>query len=77
MDIDPINLKSPDNLNKLLSMTNHLFWWVPKEDMAAVSAEAVAEAVLSNGDDAMVRQFSDTYGVYMVADPTGRFHEIG
>ncbi|MCK9528597.1 MAG: hypothetical protein M0Q23_08165 [Syntrophales bacterium] len=68
MDLNQNNLKSSDNLKILLPVVGHLFWWVPREDRAGLSVEAVVEAVLSNGDEEMIRLLFNTVGVDTVAD---------
>jgi len=56
------------NLIALIEQNKYLFWSVPENKLADLSADAVVEAVLSNGDEKSVRQLFDILGLEKTAE---------
>ena len=56
----------------LTPIIEHLFWWVPEKDKSSLSDDAIVEAVLSNGDEKMVKQLFDVFGIEKVAKTFNR-----
>jgi hypothetical protein len=61
-------MESNAKIQNLTPIIGHLFWWVPEKEMASISDDAIVEAVLSNGDEKMVRQLFDVFGTETVAE---------
>ncbi|MDD5476244.1 MAG: hypothetical protein PHU03_07020 [Syntrophales bacterium] len=56
----------------LLPAIKNLFWWVPESEISSLSDEAIVEAVLNNGNETMVKQLLDFYGIDYVAETFNR-----
>jgi hypothetical protein len=61
-------MSTTPNLTTLIEQHKYLFWWVPENKLADLSADAVVEAVLNNGDEKSVRQLFDILGVEKTAE---------
>ena len=59
-------------IQDLTSIIEHLFWWVPEKEKTSLSDDAIVEAVLSNGDEKMVKQLFDVFGIEKVAETFNR-----
>jgi len=59
-------------IQDLISVVEHLFWWVPGEEMAFLSDDAIIEAVRSNGNEKMVKRLLDIFGIEKVAETFNR-----
>jgi hypothetical protein len=55
-------------IKDLFPTIKNLFWWVPESEMASLSIEAIVESILNNGNETMVKQLLDYYGVDRVAE---------
>jgi len=71
-DIDPsaqqIEILPENSLKSIIEQQKHLFWWVPENNLAHLSANVVVEAVLSNCNEKAVRHLFDILGVEKVAE---------
>lgn len=56
----------------LTPIIEHLFWWVSEKDRKSLSDDAIVEAVLSNGNEKMVKQLFDVFGIEKVAETFNR-----
>ena len=59
-------------IQDLIPIIEHLFWWVPEKERTSLSDDAIVEAVLSNGDEKMVKQLFDVFGIEKVAETFDR-----
>jgi hypothetical protein len=59
-------------IQDLIPIIEHLFWWVPENERTSLSNDAIVEAVLSNGDEKMVKQLFDVFGIEKVAETFNR-----
>jgi len=55
-------------MKDLFPAIKHLFWWVPESEMTSLSNDAIVEAILNNGNEKMVKQLLDYYGIDTVAE---------
>jgi hypothetical protein len=59
-------------IQDLTPIIEHLFWWVPEKERTSLSDDSIVEAVLSNGDEKMVKQLFDVFGIEKVAETFNR-----
>ncbi len=55
-------------IKNLFPAIRHLFWWVPDSEIASLSDDAIVESILNNGNETMVKQLLDYYGIDYVAE---------
>lgn len=61
-----------EKIQDLIPIIEHLFWWVPEKERTSLSDDAIVEAVLSNGNEKMVQQLFDVFGIEKVAETFNR-----